>query len=245
MLNKVCFVSIDIEHDNKKETKEFKGIENLGKILSVFKKYDIQATLFVTGEALEKYQDRFKELANSYEIASHGFTHRFWNTLNLEERKQEIKSFANLYQQIFQALPRGFRAPSHIIDKEGIKLLENKGFLYDSSIVPHYPPFKKYRGYKSKAPLQPYYPNEDKILEIPAAGQLFGIPLAGAWIRGLPVCFYKILFLLHRPNFITLNMHSWDVLDPCFLQKLEKILKILKSKNYLFLNGEQIFENRR
>jgi len=118
------------------------------------------------------------------------------------------------------------------------------GFLYDSSIVPHYPPFKKYRGYKGRAPLLPYCPRDRKILEIPVRGQVFGIPLAGAWIRGLPLWFYKILFLIYRPNFITLNMHSWDVLDPCFLNKLEKILKILKKRNYLFHNGEQILKNR-
>ena len=101
MSNKVCFVSIDIEHDNKEETKEFKGVENLGEILSVFKKYNIQATLFVTGEVLEKHQDRFKELVNSYEIASHSFTHRFWDTLNQKERQKELENFINLYQKTY------------------------------------------------------------------------------------------------------------------------------------------------
>ena len=122
--------------------------------------------------------------------------------------------------------------------------MAEKGFLYDSSILPHYPPFKKYRGYQGKAPLLPYYPKEIKILEIPVRGQMFGIPLAGAWIRGLSSWFYQTLFLIYCPSFITLNMHSWDNLDPRFLKKLEKILKILKKKNYLFLNGEQILKNR-
>ena len=74
---------------------------------------------------------------------------------------------------------------------------------------------------------------------------MFGIPLAGAWIRGLPVWFYRILFLVYCPSFITLNMHSWDVLDPCFLKKLEKIIKALKKSNYSFYNGEQILQSRR
>ena len=232
---KTCFTSIDVEN---------KGIEEVNQILDIFKKYDISATLFVTGEVLERYNNLVKEWSQDYEIASHSFTHRFWNTLNAEERKQELDNFINLYQRIFQTSPLGFRAPSHLIDKEGIKFLAEKGFLYDSSIVPHYPPFKKYRGYKGKAPLLPYYPKNRKILEIPVRGQVFGIPLAGAWIRGLPSWFYKALFLIYCPSFITLNMHSWDVLDPCFLKKLEEILKVLKGKNYLFLNGKQILKNQ-
>jgi len=245
MPTKICFTSIDLEHDISKTSKTFQGVENLEKILSLFKKYDISATLFVTGEVLEKHPHLVKEWSENYEIASHSFSHRFWNTLNSEERKQELENFINLYQKIFQRKPLGFRAPSHLIDEEGIELLEKKGFLYDSSIVPHYPPFKKYRGYRGKAPLLPFYPKGRNILEIPVRGQVFGIPLAGAWIRQLPVCFYRILFAVYCPKFITLNMHSWDVLDPQFIGKLEKILKILKNNNYQFLNGEQILKNRK
>jgi len=235
MPNKICFVSIDVEHE---------GIEDLNKILDTFKKYNLPATIFVTGEVLAKHNQLVRGWSNDYEIACHSFTHRFWNTLSFEERKKELEDFIGLYQKIFQRKPLGFRAPSHIIDADALKLLGQQGFFYDSSILPHYPPFKKYRGYQGRKPLLPYYPAGLKILEIPVRGQILGIPLAGAWIRGLPSWLYKILFLFYCPSFITLNMHPWDNLDPRFLKKLEKILKILKKKNYLFLNGEQILKNR-
>ncbi len=236
--NKICFVSIDVESD--RGAKEFRGVENLGKILDIFKKYEIPATLFVTGEVLERYGRMAKNWQTDYEIACHSYTHRFWNALNRDERKKELEDFIELYWSIFRKKPLGFRAPSHIIDKEGIELLEKSGFLYDSSIVPHYPPFKKYRGYKGRAPLRPYRPNGVRILEIPVRGQIFGIPLAGAWIRGLPLWFYDFLFSIYSPPFITLSMHSWDALSPSYLAKLEKILKILKRENYQFLNAAQI-----
>ena len=243
MLTKTCFASIDVEKDLNRE--EFQGVENLGIILDVFKKYNIPATLFVTGEVLQKYPEQFKRLAASHEIACHSFTHRFWNTLSTQERQKELDDFLNLYRQVFGRAPKGFRAPSHVIDQQGIELLDEKGFLYDSSVVPHYPPFKKYRGYKGKAPLLPYRLAGMNILEIPVSGQLFGIPLAGAWIRGLPSFFYNILFFFHQPEFITLNMHSWDVLDKRFVGKLEKIIEVLKKDNYQFKNAEQLSENRK
>ena len=250
---KVCFTSIDVEYDFGKKEKEFQGVENLDKILSLFKRNNIPATLFITGEVLERYGDLIKKWGSDYEIACHAFTHRFWNNLNFEERKKELENFQEFYRKIFREAPRGFRAPSHLIDEEGLKLLEEEGFLYDSSIVPHYPFFKKYRGYKGKAPLLPYYPSiencrkkgEMQILEIPVRGQMFGIPLVGTWLRKLPFFFYRILFVLHGPSFITLNLHSWDALSPQFAIKLEKILRLLKKKNYQFSNGEQIYKNRK
>jgi len=233
---KTCFASIDVEGEN---------IEITGKILEVFKKHKLPATLFLTGEVLEKHADSAENWAQDYEIACHGFTHRFWNTLNAQERQKELDDFISLYRSVFKKSPVGFRAPSHVIDEEAIDLLARKGFLYDSSMVPHYPPFKKYRGYKGKAPLLPFRFKGINVLEIPVRGQAWGIPLAGAWIRGLPVWFYRILFFFYQPEFITLNMHSWDVLDKRFVGKLEKIIEILEKEKYQFKNAEQLSENRK
>lgn len=259
--NRVCFASIDVEQDFGKEERNFKGVENLHKILDIFKSHRIPATLFVTGESLKNHRNLFLKWQANCEIACHAFTHRFWNGLDKEEREKEIENYLSLYQEVFGENPRGFRAPSHLIDNDGILLLQKKWFLYDSSVVPHYPPFKKYRGFKGKAPLSPYYPSllnyrrkgDMSILEIPVSGQILGLPLAGAWIGRLPFLFYQFLFEAVRPAFITINMHSWDVLDfpgrkapaAVFLKKLDKIISLLKEKHYTFLNGEQIFKNSR
>ncbi len=261
MPNKICFASIDVEHDLGEGERRFSGVENLDKILSIFKKHGIAATLFVTGQVLEKYGSLVKEWSGDFEIACHSFSHRFWNTLSFQEREKELTDYLNLYQEIFNEKPRGFRAPSHLIDREGIKLLEDRGFLYDSSVVPHYPFFKTYRGFRGRAPLLPYQPSSQdyrrrgdmKILEIPVRGQVFGIPLAGAWIGRLPFWFYQTLFKVYRPAFLTISMHSWDILDwpqkktrpEHFLEKLDKTIALLKNKNYQFFNGEQILKNRR
>lgn len=258
IITKTCFVSVDIEGDFGKN-ESFEGVENLDKILVIFKKYDIPLTLFVAGNVLEKFSQRFKELSKNYEIACHGFTHRFWDTLDQKKRKEELEKFLALYQKIFNKNPIGFRAPSHIIDENGLKLLEDKCFLYDSSVVPHYPFFKKYRGYKGKAPLFPYWPNisncrergQMDILEIPVRGQTLGIPLAGPWIARIPFWFYIILFRIYCPPFLTINIHSWDILDTPFrkskvsnfFNNLDNLLNLLKSKNYQFLTGEQIYES--
>lgn len=259
MRKRFCFLSVDVEPDyGNRDT--FSGVEKLDEFLKLFEKYNLAATLFVTGDVLEKYPEKIKAWAEKYEIACHSFTHRFWNALSWQERKDELEKFTALYQDIFHNFPVGFRAPSDVIDAEALKLLEEFNFLYDSSVVPCYPFLKRYRGYLGRAPRLPYHPSSEnhrlpgemEILEIPVAGLMLGVPLAGSWIRKLPLFFYKMLFALHAPEFITLRFHPWDNLYPNFLAKTEKIVQLLKSKNYQFLNGqkvliihESIFENRK
>jgi ABC-type lipopolysaccharide export system ATPase subunit len=91
----------------------------------------------------------------------------------------------------------------------------------------------------------PYEISGLNILEIPNTGQLLGLPLVGTWIRKLPLIVYRFLFLIYKPRFISFSMHSWDSLDPKTIFKIEEIIKILKKNNYNFLNGEQIFKNRK
>lgn len=239
-MNKICFVSIDVEADNLIKGK-FSGVENLSRILDIFKKYSVSATLFVTGAVLAKYPQIIQEWADTYEIACHGFSHRFWNELTADERKSELEEFIKLCQTTLGAVPSGFRAPSHIIDSAGIKLLDSAGFVYDSSVVPHYPPFKKYRGFKGKAPVLPYHPHQLGILEIPVTGLLLGIPLAGTWLRKLPLMVYKALLGISAPEFLTLNLHSWDALNPRLLTKLDQILAVLNGKEYDFLSGKEVY----
>jgi len=237
--NKICFVSVDIEHDvGTPVEKTFRGVEGMDKILDVFRKFEIPATLFITGDVLAKFSERVKNFAHNYEIASHSYQHKYFNELSGEDRREDIKKFQEVYRDLFGVRPKGFRAPSHVVDDHLLRLLEEYGFIYDSSIVPHYPPFKKYRGYSGKAPLAPY--KVGKLIELPVSGQLLGIPVAGAWIRKLPVFVYRILFVISKPQFITLSMHSWDILDARFIPKLVQILEILKKNKYAFKSGEQI-----
>ncbi|MBD3207835.1 MAG: polysaccharide deacetylase family protein [Candidatus Nealsonbacteria bacterium] len=247
--NRICFASIDVELDVGEKDK-YQGVEKLGSLLGVFQENNVPLTCFVTGDALRKYGSQVEEWGKEYEIGCHGFSHRFWNNLDNKEKERELNLFLDVYRNHFGEPPFGFRAPSHVLSSEGLNLLEEKGFLYDSSIVPHYPPLKKYRGYNGPAPLSPYFPERElirkkgdmKILEIPVTGLSLGIPLAGTWVSKLPLSMYRVLMVLSSPVFLTLNLHSWDSLNKSLYPKIDEILKILKNKGYKFLTGFQVYE---
>jgi peptidoglycan/xylan/chitin deacetylase (PgdA/CDA1 family) len=246
---------MDVEEDLNKKT--FHGVENLDNILKIFDKLGISATLFATGEVLEKYPDLIVKWSKKHEIASHGYYHIPLYELSFSERKKQLGDFCRLYKNILEEKPKGFRAVQHTINNTQLELLEEFGFEYDSSIVPRYIPIRKYVGYKGKAPTAPYHPSYKdykkkgnmKILEIPVTPLIFGISLYGTWIRVFGPNFYKFLLFSKKPKFINLAMHPWDAIEyegtysrnsgEKFQEYLRNILKCVQNY-YTTLNGYEI-----
>ena len=240
---KICFLSIDVE--KKEKDGSFEGVEKMDRILDIFKKHKANATLFVTGEVLEKYSDLVKKWAKDYEIGCHGYYHNTLDKLNLEVREQQIRDFDQLYQNVLKALPKCFRAPRNIIDNKQFPILKKYGFLYDASVFPRYPWWKKrYAGYKGRKPVLPYY-LDNGLFELPESPASFSIPLVCTLIRKSSVLIYKLLFLFKAPKFISFNMHSWDALEKKYLKQLDEMLGFLKKKGYRFMSGEQIYEENK
>lgn len=261
---KTCFLTIDVE--KRERDGSFEGVEKLEKMLDVFEKHKVNATLFVTGEVLERYSGLVKKWSEGFEIGCHNYTHIPLDKLNSIKRERQIKDFIRLYQRIFNKKPKGFRAPRNIIDNKQFPILEAYGFLYDSSVFPRYPlRFQRYEGYKGRAPIISYYPNKEnyrkkspstalgmKILEIPESPAGFSIPLVGTWVRKLGIGFYKKLFFFRKPKFISFNMHSWDGIKffgkssknsgEKYISQLDKMLGFLNKIGYEFKSGGEIYE---
>ena len=248
-------ISIDVEEDLG--TKEFQGVKNLNNCLRILEDLNIRSTLFVTGEIIEKYHDLVVDWSQRHEIASHGYYHVPLNKLSFQERKKQLNDFVSIYEKYLGDMPEGFRAVQHTIDDTQMKLLEDFGFKYDSSVIPSYVPLKKYIGYKGKAPMKIYNPNYEnyktkgdmRIFEIPVTGILFGLPLNGTWIRVFGVNFFKSNLFLRKPDFINFSFHSWDLISyrgpnsnksgEEFLRILFQILSFIK-KDYNILPGNDI-----
>jgi len=259
-MKKVCFVSIDVECDNFGNKNTFEGVKNLDNILKIFKKYNVRATLFVTGKVFEKYSDLVKKWAENFEIGCHNYYHKSIDATDLTERERQIKKFIKIFQTVFRVSPKGFRAPRNIIDNEQLKILKRYNFLYDSSVVPRHIILHKYDGYKGKAPKNPYFPSLDNykkagnmnILEIPCTPILGGIPFAATWIRRLGVDFFRLMLKVNKPKFLALTMHSWDGIKfkgkssknsgENYLKQLDELLDFLTKIGYEFRNGEEIYE---
>ena len=254
---KTCLVSIDVENDLNAQT--FESISRMNAILSIFDKYKIKASLYVTGDILKRFPDEVKKWSKKHEISMHALVHEPLFKFNSETRKNHINEFLKLYEKVLGKgkKPAGYRAVQHTIDQQQMLLLNASGFLYDSSVVPAYIPFRKYVGYKGKAPQVPYNPSATnykkkgnlKIVELPVTPLICGVSLYGTWIRIVPQLIYSIILLFKKPKFLSLAMHPWDALEyngelsrnsgKEFLKRLELTIQKLK-KYYRFVSGEDI-----
>jgi len=165
--------------------------DNIPPILKILEEYDAKATFFMVGEIAEKFPEVInKILEKGHEVSFLGWIHEPLWRLTPERFREEVKSFKKLHSGCI-----GFRAPSFSLNnktKWALKILQEEGFKYDSSIFPTWTPL--YGAYK--APIHPYHPSlaniigEDKncsIIEFPlAVYKLFGlkVPIAGGfWLR--------------------------------------------------------------
>jgi len=261
---RICAVSVDVEEEpcgpeqESRAARTFRGVENLDKMLEVFSEFRFRASLFATGEVLEKYPQLVERWAVRHEIGCHGgYYHKLLDNLADAERRRQLEKYCELHGKVLGGTPKGFRAVMNSIDDAQFGLLEEFDFIYDSSVIPRFVPFRNYVGYKGKAPAQPYHPSHDnyreegerRILEIPESPLMLGIPLNGTWLRMFSPNLYRVLLALKKPRFIGLSMHAWDVVEhqssyshstgDRFVRYLESILKTL-SEDYEFMPAEQI-----
>jgi peptidoglycan-N-acetylglucosamine deacetylase len=118
---------------------------SIPRFLDLFDKYGIKATFFLIGRDGEVSEKAalIKDLVKSgHEIANHTYSHVFgWRELSVAEKLKEIEKGEKVIERITGKKPVGFKAPGYDVDVETMKLLERKGYSYDSSIIatPFYP----------------------------------------------------------------------------------------------------------
>lgn len=251
--------SVDVEPDL--HTNNFEGItKGIPKLLFLLDRYKVKATFFVTGKILEKYPSVIKSLkSKGHEIAIHSYSHKRYDILTFQEKKQDLEKCIKIYKKMFNSYPKGFRAPQHSIDQITLELLERNNFKYDSSKTPanlmlfrHL--FKK--GKKKNIILNffsefKHYKIQDNLVEIPRTALLFSV--GGFELKLYPKISYKTLislFKLLNIDFIFV-MHSWDMIyipnsktsRLCSSEKFEKNLNTFlkySTKKLKYVKMEQL-----
>lgn len=239
--------SVDVESDlNSKES--FRGVsEGIPLLASLLNKHGIKGTFFVTGEVLEKYPKIFIGLEKSgHEIALHSYDHKRYDSMSRHEKVKDIKKMLSVYRNIFHKNPKGFRAPQHSIDSETISLLEDYGFVYDSSKTPFNAMLFRHLLMNNSKKLEvfknffsKYWPHQigKKLYEIPRTS--FLLATGGFELKIYPkqthLCIMKLSKCLGIPFIFV--MHSWDMIN---IPK-SRITRICSKKDFykkldMFLN---------
>lgn len=208
------------------EREEYQIEQSANRILSMLDEFGVKLTFFVVGEIAEDHPELIEKIYTAgHEISFHGFNHRLLWRQDANSFRSEVKRFTSLIKTITGEKCLGFRAPSCSVDNRSIwalDVLEEFGYLYDSSIVPMKTPLY---GVLS-APIFPYHPSRNdvtkeeqtrKIIEFPLLVYPVGklrIPAAGGFfLRLSPLSFIKTA--IRRMNShgkpAVLFFHPWEI----------------------------------
>jgi peptidoglycan/xylan/chitin deacetylase (PgdA/CDA1 family) len=106
------------------------------RILRLLKKYDLKATFFVTGWAMEHYPKVVEEIvANGHEVGHHGYHHEWLDNVSLDEEKSIMAHGISLIKEFVSEGPFGYRSPSWEFTSNTIRLLRDNRFKYTSNMM--------------------------------------------------------------------------------------------------------------
>ena len=256
MKEKIAILSFDIESDLGSDN-EFNGVKSFVECIKFNHLLrDIPKTLFVTVDALMSQHSLIESLDN-FELGLHGLNHRLITNMNPYERQKLLTTSLKLFEEVGHK-PCGFRATKLAIDNYMMKLLSDYGFLYDSSVLPRYVPFKRYVGWRGNTPMVPYHPNANdyrkagdlNILELPiSVTRIFNMPLSGTWLRYFGNLILKVHALPTDLDYVHIFSHSWDFIPmkkfgygagKGYTRILIQIIKKLLSESFEFRTCEEV-----
>jgi len=235
---------------------EFRVEKNVHRLLDLFDSYNeqrtindgltknsLKATFFVLGWLAERLPHLVREIQDrGHEVASHGFAHNLCNDEPKDRLKQDLLDSKKLLEDIISAPVFGYRAPSFSISDDTLKVIEECGYLYDSS-------FNSFamHGRYGKILLNSYtkkgisYQVSNNFYELPVSnftlGKNFVIPWGGgAYFRIIPFQIFKrgVENILKKENAYLFYMHPWEI-DPDQPRVGEASLSC-KFKHYINLN---------
>ncbi|MCH8207458.1 MAG: polysaccharide deacetylase family protein [Nitrospinae bacterium] len=188
---KVIF-SVDVEPDCMSFFKEsYRGIEEgMEPLLDLLHEEGVKATFFTTGNVAEKFPDMTRKVVTlGHELGCHGLTHTPFTEMDRETAKEEIRTAAKILRKF--APVTSFRAPYLKFPDNYLDLLEDEGFLLDSSQAKY-----KLAYYRKTSPT--------KLKRAP-------VSVTSSFLR-LPLWFRTPIFnILTSP--VVLYAHPWEFVD--------------------------------
>jgi len=148
---------------------QFGSQKGLSRILALLDRHELAATFFVPAANLRLKPELAQSIKASgrHEFAAHGWIHERASEMTAEEQKTYLrKSVEEITSQTGQK-PVGYRAPFGVVTEQTVPLLQEMGFIYDSSLVADDVPYELLKGGRSTGlvELPPSLNLEDSLLD--------------------------------------------------------------------------------
>lgn len=217
----------------------------VGRFRELWASLGIRGTFFAIGEDLSSeasaavLRDAHRD---GSEIGNHTWSHDYGvSRRSTAEIDAEVARAEAAIEAVTGARPVGFRAPGYTLSPELYRVLESRGYAYDSSAFPAVPYYAakaavmgalSLAGRPSRAildsprvltaPTRPYFPNPENPYA-PGSGAVLELPITTAPVTRVPfIGTFAVLFptpvtrsvyrTLRRAPFMNFELHGIDVL---------------------------------
>jgi peptidoglycan/xylan/chitin deacetylase (PgdA/CDA1 family) len=113
------------------------------RIVDLLKQERVPATFFVPGWVAENRGDRVRLVHDAgFEVAHHGYMHAWIDPDDPGAEEAELDRGTAALEAALGTAPRGYRSPAGETSSNLIRLLTERGFLYDSSLMDDVRPYR-------------------------------------------------------------------------------------------------------
>lgn len=119
------------------------GKVGVPKIVELLAEEGLKGTFFVPGWTAERYPHRMEEiLGGGHEVGHHGYLHEWIDPDYPDKEREALEKGLEALQRIAGVKPAGYRSPAGETSENMIALLQEYGFLYDSSLMDGINPYR-------------------------------------------------------------------------------------------------------
>ena len=106
------------------------------RLLDLFKRKGITTSFYIPGHTVDTFPEISKKVMDAgHEIGHHGYYHEILPAIKRDTEKRLMDLAFASYKRHFGIRPTGYRAPYWEFSESTLDLVEEAGFLYDSSMM--------------------------------------------------------------------------------------------------------------
>jgi peptidoglycan-N-acetylglucosamine deacetylase len=156
---------------------EFGAAVGMPRLLELFDRYNVKTTFFTPGHTIDTFTEICQEAkSKGHEFAHHGYYHENPTKIDSETERRLIELALETFDNQLGMRPVGYRSPYWDYSESTLDLVEEYGFIYDSSLmardlVPYHP-----RRWKVQWEQASLAGKASKVLELPVNWYLDDFP---------------------------------------------------------------------